>query len=699
MLLQRSGVPTLSEVLSKGPVPIPNCLRMLYGIASAVEALTAEGLVARDLDPDRILVCPRRGALLADPGIPLDVLPRGVEPDQASAFASPEERAGLPIDARSNVYSLGAVFLAAITAPDGERLPVAGPAEDVIARAMATEPDKRDLSPSEFIVALAISLGFRPKGEAAPAPKPPKQTESAPRPTPREQEPVAAEPPPKTRQPERRVRQTESDSVEPTATPRVPSAQPKSRASRVPPRRGATAQPDGAREPKPKGTARPKSRAPRVSPPRGATPQPNGAGESKPEASAKPKSRAPRAPSPRRATPQPNGAGESKPEASAKPKSRAPRAPSPRRATPQPNGAGESKPEASAKPKSRAPRAPPPRRSTPQPRGTQKSGPKRTTPRLRVPMPTRPRLPALPRMGRPRLPAIALRALGRISPVAAGLAVAVLAACLLFGMVLGRNISSEAKSTRVESAAFAVDLPEDWGETGVVRTPWVKLSAPVAAAPFGERGVGLVAGEVSDLTAIDRSFRRVSERTEVRLGRLQAWRYAGLRPKRGLAATAYLAPTTGAPLLVVCHARVRTARARLRQCEEIASTIALKGEKPESLVRVERHEQQVASVIGSLRRERMQGRRRLANVNLASDQARAARSLERAYRVALRRIRGLGTAPGTGSGDDLLSSLRAAAKAYGQLAAAAAHANKARYRAARNAVIDREEAVQREAAA
>jgi hypothetical protein len=155
------------------------------------------------------------------------------------------------------------------------------------------------------------------------------------------------------------------------------------------------------------------------------------------------------------------------------------------------------------------------------------------------------------------------------------------------------------------------------------------LSDPVAAAPFGETGVGLVAGEVPDLTAIDRRFRADGKRTEVRLGRLQAWRYAGLRPRKGLAATPYLAPTTGAPLLVVCHARVRTARARLRECEDIASTIVLKEEEPASLVRVDRHEQQVASVLGNLRRERVQGRQRLAEVKLASDQVRVARLLER----------------------------------------------------------------------
>jgi hypothetical protein len=232
----------------------------------------------------------------------------------------------LPIDARSNVHSLGAVFLAAITAPDGERLPVAGPAEDVIARAMATEPEKRDLNPSEFIVALAIALGFRTKGEAGPAPEPPKQAESAQRPAPREQDFLASETPPETPAPEPQPRQTGSDSVEPTGAQRARTA---------------------------------------------------------------------------------------------KPKSPAPHVPSPRRPTPQPDGAREPEPE-------------------------------RTTSRPRVPMPPRPRRPAVP-----------LRAPRRISPVAAGLAVAVLA-CLLAAMVLGRNVSSEAKSTRAESAAFAVELPKEW---------------------------------------------------------------------------------------------------------------------------------------------------------------------------------------------------------------------------------------------
>ena len=96
-----------------------------------------------------------------------------------------------------------------------------------------------------------------------------------------------------------------------------------------------------------------------------------------------------------------------------------------------------------------------------------------------------------------------------------------------------------------------------------------------------------------DIVTLDRRFLTESaaqgRRTEVRLGRLEAWRYAGLRAKRGLVATAYLAPTTGDPLLFICHAPRSDARARLAECEDIASTVALRGDRPASLAAVTRH--------------------------------------------------------------------------------------------------------------
>ena len=162
IVVRRPPVPTLSETLASGPLDIRPALHLLYGVATAAEALSRVGLVARDLTPERILVCPKRGGLLADMGIPLELVPRGAPPDEPEvAYRSPEELDGLPIDARSNVYSMGAVFVATTTAPDGGGVALPAPAKAVIRRAMATGPDKRYAASPEFVVTLASAFGLR----------------------------------------------------------------------------------------------------------------------------------------------------------------------------------------------------------------------------------------------------------------------------------------------------------------------------------------------------------------------------------------------------------------------------------------------------------------------------------------------------------------------------------------------------------
>ena len=107
ILLQRHPAPTLSEVLAQVPSTSgrrSTSLRCCDRGGCPEQA----GLAARDLKPDRILVSPHRGAILADPGIPLRASAPDRGPDDPdSAFRSPEEHAGLPIDGRSNVYSAG----------------------------------------------------------------------------------------------------------------------------------------------------------------------------------------------------------------------------------------------------------------------------------------------------------------------------------------------------------------------------------------------------------------------------------------------------------------------------------------------------------------------------------------------------------------------------------------------------------------
>ena len=201
------------------------------------------------------------------------------------------------------------------------------------------------------------------------------------------------------------------------------------------------------------------------------------------------------------------------------------------------------------------------------------------------------------------------------------------------------------------------------------------------------------------MVMLDRRFRAEATRSEVRLGRMQAWRYTGLRPRPGLTAIAYLAPTTGASLLVICHARSADARAVLPQCEEIASTITLRRERPASLARLSTGQAQLAwQVMGTLRETRVRGRRRLAKMALAERQAGVARDLERAYGEAADKLAEAGMPEGQISMTQLVDSLRATASAYGEFAQAADELDKTHYRAARRVIDAREADVERRAA-
>jgi hypothetical protein len=219
----------------------------------------------------------------------------------------------------------------------------------------------------------------------------------------------------------------------------------------------------------------------------------------------------------------------------------------------------------------------------------------------------------------------------------------------------------------------------------------------VAAAPLGESGTGLVAGRVGDAAELDKRLNaEATGRSEVTLGRLQAWRYSGLEPETGVEAVAYLAPTSDGSVLVICHARRPVAPRRLDQCEAIAGTIALRGARPAALASLGEGERALTDVMNNLRSERRSGRRELARAEHSPDQARAARELEASYRAAAESVESSPEIEGEAGG--LAESLRAAASAYGDLAAAAKDGDRSRYRAASRLVVEREAAVERGAA-
>jgi Protein kinase domain len=580
--LESCSAPTLAQALTRGPLSARNSMRILRDVATAVHVLARHGLMARDLTPKRIRLDPSRGAILADHGIPFDLLPRTPsEVRRDVAYRSPEELEGRAVDARSSVYSLGAILYTTLTGarppeskpgwrPGGQQVELPAPIAAVVARAMAREPADRYADVRELTRAALVA--FRMEGAAPPraAATPPKPGPAAPAPR-EDPAPHAA-----------------------TSAPRERPAPPP--AEQAPAERPAPASSKSV-TPGPKRSRMPRLRLP-------------------------------------------------------------------------------------AFPRLRMPALPRPRLSA--------------IPRPRL------RTPELPRLRAPKLPRPRLRAPGRPATLAIGTGAAVIG-CVVAGVMLGRSVGDEAQASQITSSALTVQVPEGWERTEVVRDRAINLSAPVAAAPLGDRGVGLVVGRVSDTVTLDRRFRdelgASEERTEVHLGRLQAWRYEGLRLGTGLVGTAYLAPTTGGPLLVLCHARQAGATPRLMECERMAATIALRGERPVPLSSVDTRDERIDLAMTTLRRDRRTTRRRLARAKLAGDQAKAARAVEQGYRRAARNLEAALPASDSDAYEELVASLEATADAYRELARAARRTNRTRYRRAIEAVREQEEAVSRAAAA
>lgn len=134
---------TLGErIRTRGPLPPPEAARVLREIAWALAYAHAQGIVHRDVKPDNVLLERESGrVLVTDFGI-ADV--RATDPtDQGeivgtAEFMSPEQASGDPVDARSDLYALGALGYYAISG----RLPFTGESvAAVLAKQVTTAPE------------------------------------------------------------------------------------------------------------------------------------------------------------------------------------------------------------------------------------------------------------------------------------------------------------------------------------------------------------------------------------------------------------------------------------------------------------------------------------------------------------------------------------------------------------------------------
>ena len=149
---------TLESVIGGRPLPLPAFLDLALPIADALEAMHKSAIVHRDLKPTNIFVTSRGDAKLLDFGLAKRLRLQGKSTGDASTlsgsitaqgqllgtipYMSPEQAQDKDIDARSDIFSFGAVLYEMGT---GRRAFTGESAANVIAEILQGEPKSAQL--------------------------------------------------------------------------------------------------------------------------------------------------------------------------------------------------------------------------------------------------------------------------------------------------------------------------------------------------------------------------------------------------------------------------------------------------------------------------------------------------------------------------------------------------------------------------
>ena len=178
-----------------GPLAPDRAVRILAQVASALDGAHAGGLVHRDVKPANILLGPGDHVYLTDFG--LSKRTAGADDTRTAQlvgtvnYVAPEQIRGQPLDARADVYALGAMLFQMLTgrvpfpadsdeakmwAHLSEKPPAVSEVrselprglDDVIRRAMAKDARDRFATAGELAAAASAALGWaEPKAEPA----------------------------------------------------------------------------------------------------------------------------------------------------------------------------------------------------------------------------------------------------------------------------------------------------------------------------------------------------------------------------------------------------------------------------------------------------------------------------------------------------------------------------------------------------
>jgi Protein kinase domain len=158
------GAKTIAEaIVARGPIPLDQAAQLIEVVGEALIEAAQVGVVHRDLAPKNILFA---GAEVKLINFSLPV-PTSDKVPGVPEFVAPEQHDGKPVDQRSNLYSLGALYYFVLTGQTVQldaggavkppsslvALPESVPAlvEAVILRALDRSPTKRFLTVRQFI--------------------------------------------------------------------------------------------------------------------------------------------------------------------------------------------------------------------------------------------------------------------------------------------------------------------------------------------------------------------------------------------------------------------------------------------------------------------------------------------------------------------------------------------------------------------
>jgi serine/threonine-protein kinase len=121
LTMERVWGESLGCRLRRGPLPVEEALDVAIQVAEALEVLHGAGLVHRDVKPPNVLLDARGWVKLADFGLTrcagagaAELTGNGQAVGTAE-YMAPEEALGEPLDARSDLYSLGVVLFETLT--------------------------------------------------------------------------------------------------------------------------------------------------------------------------------------------------------------------------------------------------------------------------------------------------------------------------------------------------------------------------------------------------------------------------------------------------------------------------------------------------------------------------------------------------------------------------------------------------------